>query len=272
MSHTIYIVSDLHTERMGSATWEQTVIDSISRPFQEDNRGQNILLLAGDIGDPLASSIRYNHVLSTASNAYDKVFVVSGNHEYYSTSAMHMMDSQITCIQAMTEVEEKIRDICSHYPNVSYLQKDVVEYEGIRFLGCTLWTSAFPWLSHYINDNRMIHGFNDRELQRLHDDHVTWLQDKLEKTSLPNVVVTHHLPTYRMISEKFSSSILNPLFASNSDWLMAHATLWACGHSHGKKQVKVRGCQCILNPLGYPIEKTGFDGPVAYSIPSCQEK
>ncbi|CAH6420379.1 Hypothetical protein HVR_LOCUS1177 [uncultured virus] len=73
------------------------------------------------------------------------------------------------------------------------------------------------------------------------------------------VVITHHLPSYKLIDGKYADNPLNSFFANHLDELVAKADIWCCGHSHSSAQAIVGTCRCYLNPVGYSGESTGFN-------------
>jgi hypothetical protein len=164
----------------------------------------------------------------------------------------------------MSDVEALVRDTLAHkgLTNVHLLQKASVVLEGIRFVGATLWTAiAEGSAGSRINDFRKILGdegrvFTVSDMSALHDDHAAFLQSELQTSSPhPTVVITHHLPTWSMIADKYVGDPMNNAFASSVlDTLLVVPRAWICGHSHSPVRKTVRGCECILHPWGYPGE------------------
>ena len=87
----------------------------ISDIHLEKNHIRNIkadkpnIILAGDIGYPFESS--YQTFIHEMAYKFEKVFVISGNHEYDG-------------FKNISIVENKIKNICNMRRNVHYLQKD----------------------------------------------------------------------------------------------------------------------------------------------------
>jgi hypothetical protein len=79
---------------------------------------------------------------------------------------------------------------------------------------------------------------------------------KSQDTTRKILVVTHHMPSYSLISEKFKGSALNCCFASNCDNLMTLPQVkgWIYGHTHDVSVKLHRGCICAVNTFGYPHE------------------
>mgnify|MGYP000007494142 CR=1 FL=1 len=95
----LQIESDLHLEKKFDRKLKA------KKPF---------LLLAGDIGYPFDKD--YEDFISESSYFFNKVFVLSGNHEYDSL----FYDK----INGVRDTENKIKSICDKRNNVFYLQKD----------------------------------------------------------------------------------------------------------------------------------------------------
>lgn len=247
----IRVVSDVHTE---------------FNHFRPDGKYLNlppndcdILIIAGDVGQAddqgRDGTDRYIEFLKQLSE-YKKVIIIAGNHEYYNGRKPHIVD-------------EAIREIISGFPNIVFLQKDSVVISGIRFLGCTLWSKPDPVLFRSFSDKRDIQ-FSCEEYDNLHTDHLAWLESQLtdELLHIPTVVITHHLPTYKLVGEKFKGSPYNCFFASECDHLVSRANYWFCGHTHTFADKTIGGCRCIVNPYGYPHERgmIGYDPSLTITV------
>ena len=91
---------------------------------------------------------------------------------------------------------------------------------------------------------------------QIHRERREWLRRMLgEPVPGPTVVVTHHAPSDRSISTKYSGDTLNAAFASDLTDLMGPAVLWIHGHMHNSSDYIERGTRVICNPRGYmPFE------------------
>jgi hypothetical protein len=71
-------------------------------------------------------------------------------------------------------------------------------------------------------------------------------------------MITHHLPSYDLIDEKYKTVNLNSVnqcFASNTDNLIKEPIiLWIFGHTHQPTEKIINGIKCVANPIGYPNE------------------
>lgn len=210
------------------------------------------LLLAGDIGDPSKSLFTkfFHHV----SNTFEKVFYVAGNHEYYNTQR-----------RTMKETDQLISEKISVFPNVHFLNNQYHDFPYVRVVGSTLWTDV-PNNTPLINDNYRIYVDKDELLslektRDLHRGSVQFLKKTINESPHPVVVLTHHLPSQKMVAPRYKGSPYNPHFASSLDDLFRPPVkIWVCGHSHGFKEEFINGIPCVLNAVGYPLEHDEYKG------------
>lgn len=236
----LHLISDMHCEFSGNK----------SLSYLQPPDSNTVLILAGDIGYPTVST--YEKILQTASTVYAKIFIVSGNHEYYRSRDNMTPD----------KIDQYIKNLCEKFTNVHFLQCDSFVYNRVRFLGCTLWSPGEQRLVNRMNDYSKIPYFTLAKSQELHEQHLAWLQtelgtgsDEYDKT----VVITHHLPTYDLICNEYLDHPLNVFFASHNEDLVSKADYWLCGHTHKAQHVQVGKCECYVNPIGYPGENTNFN-------------
>lgn len=116
----LYYVSDLHLE-MRSDKWGRK---ALIVPESKDER--NFLALCGDIGSPFHPN--YRDLLAQHSALFERIFVITGNHEYYvSNSKQH----------TMADVNAKLQQVVSEFPNVDFLNVSCVEIDETKIIGCT---------------------------------------------------------------------------------------------------------------------------------------
>ncbi|OIJ44499.1 metallophosphoesterase [Massilia timonae] len=245
----LLVLSDLHLE-----VWRDHVprIDvSISRP--------DVVILAGDI-----------HTKSRAPSWAAEIFsglpvvYVAGNHEFYG--------------EAIEKTGESIASECFRYPNVHFLDCGEYVYEGVRFLGATLWTdfalfspdrkwSAMLDARTAMNDYQRIkvatagyRKLHPQDTARLHTAQRAWLQKKLgEPFTGRTVVVTHMAPSMRSVAPEYVADPVSAAFASNLDDLIVKANVWIHGHTHCSFDYEVEGCRVVANPLGYRMRNNGAE-------------
>ena len=113
----IQVMSDLHLESRHEGL-----------PVIE--RAAPVLALLGDIGYASAGEEgeKLRQFLLAQTEAFDHVILVAGNHEYYGTSE----EDGVAWLRAL----------CEEVPrnNLHFLDRDEMELQGVRILGCTMWT------------------------------------------------------------------------------------------------------------------------------------
>lgn len=229
-----------------------------------------VLALAGDIGSPYRRE--YRDFLAYCSKFWDRVFVVAGNHEFYNKRPVKPAHKSYTVSQMLAT----IRSHAAEFRNVHFLERDRVDYGGVAFLGCTLWTDTS--VNHDLARSAMtdykvitVDGVSaimpEQTTEWHHRDHA-WLAEGLATCAdagTPAVVLTHHLPSYAFVAARYATSPINFCFASRCDDLLhPPVRAWIAGHTHAAVHRHwtfeggevVHGC---VNPTGYPGEEgTGY--------------
>jgi Icc-related predicted phosphoesterase len=232
----IQIASDLHLEYFEKKFPGYRAIE----PADAD-----LLVLAGDIH-------RHIKAVDTFHDWPVPVVYVSGNHElYYGANVL--------------ETVEQLRK-CAINSNVHYLEMNDVVLQGVRFLGCCLWTDyrlfhgmkslAMREAEQCLKDHQLISTgkgtFTAAEAERLHKQSRRWLERKLaEPFTGKTVVVTHHAPHPRSIHPRFIGNLLNASFVSDLTPLVEMADLWIHGHVHDSFDYVVGRTRVVANPRGY---------------------
>jgi hypothetical protein len=219
-----------------------------------------ILVLAGDIGYPTLPL--YWEFLTNVSRDFEHVILVPGNHEYYHSNTQIYKKR----ILSISKMDELIQGQLHHLglTNVHFLQKSEIVLNNIRFVGATLW-SHIPQehateVATSMADFRR--SFSDAgtlqisDVNTLHADHVAYLKHALHtETNLKTVVITHHMPSFRLVAPQFEGSHINCAFASSVlEDLSQKPDFWICGHSHCRTDVTLDGTRVIMNAVGYPDE------------------
>lgn len=274
----LYILSDLHIDRMRNP-------DTFFQPSPEALAVADIIVLAGDIADGDEDTPeKCGPAIRWARNSFPgkPIVMVLGNQEFYG--------QEFAQLDAYREDARRL--------DVHLLERDEVIVNGIRFLGCTLWTDmriAAPSLASLevsmeavesgVQDYGAIYRLEDdldnpgqrkrRPLtaldttQEFHRNH-RWLLEALRtRHDGKTVVLTHHAPSPASIPDSLRGDPFNPARASNLQWLMSqaqgrssfersHIDLWVHGHIHAKSDYQIGSTRIICNPKGYPGEDTGF--------------
>ena len=225
-----------------------------------DATDADVLLLCGDIGPPYLGS--YDKFLAECSQAYSHVVIIAGNHEYYQFKNPDKWTIERT--------DMEINNIVAKYTNVTYLNNSSYKLnDEYIILGTILWTNI-PKHMHIeaqmsMNDYRYIYTESSKAIpsitSSLHDTNIKWLRKELEQNSDRKIIImTHHLPSYKMINKKFKDYPLNCCFANADDDVLSGSNVKFCfsGHSHSNTDVVINDCRCIINPHGYRGENPGF--------------
>lgn len=245
----VYLISDLHTE-FGN--------DPPPPPHDID-----VVILAGDMAKGLKC-------LDVA-QFYRKqtgvpVIVLAGNHEYYKHDIKKMLPL--------------LREAAETLDGVHFLECDTLEWNNVRFLGCTLWsnfalygetTSAFHQnlARQYVNDFRLIRcghrAFTPADAVQRFRTSYAWLDSEL---AIPfagkTVVVTHFAPHPATIHDDYrgtSPDPITPCFTSDCSALMRTYPMvaWLYGHTHNSVDVVVESnVRLVSNQYGYPRERASY--------------
>jgi Icc-related predicted phosphoesterase len=270
----ISLVSDLHLE-FG---------------YQELPGGE-VLILAGDIAE--ARSIQRHHhetkLVSDSPNEkyrcseffaheckkYDRVFYVMGNHEHYHGK---FRDTYDTLKYMMPD-------------NVTLLEDEALEYNGVLFLGATLWTDLNrrnPITAYHLKD-----GMNDYHVimhrsdgpntsyNKLRPEYTCGVHEKTlqyfqivlsENRDKPVVVITHHAPSFESVDDKYRHDYhMNGGYASDlSEWVLNNENIkyWVHGHMHNPVDYMIGNTRVLSNPRGYVgyEDNNGFDPNFNFEI------
>lgn len=211
----LHVLSDLHLE-FGPITIPAVNAD--------------VVILAGDIHPGLKS-------LQWARSTFpdSEIVFVAGNHEYYR--------------HALPDLTDKLIKVGSEL-GIHVLHNDSVVIDGVRFLGCTLWSDfmlqgitnpALPVSDAGLNDYKKIRvtpgyrKFRPVDAAALHAKSRRWLQHMVAMGATENaVVVTHHAPSMRSVRPGLQDEPSSAAYASHLDDFVAEtrARLWIHGHTH----------------------------------------
>jgi predicted phosphodiesterase len=268
----ITLVSDLHLDVSGYM----------------DMPGGEVLILAGDIFEAkeLRKEFHQTKVLDREPGAfpcYDfvnyvlpkfkKVFYVIGNHEHYHGKFW----------KTKAELESLMP------PNVTILENQVEVYEGVLFVGATLWTDmnkgdplTLASMSTYMNDYKAItyhypqynayHKMRPADTVKMHIESKRYIEEKAqEHPDLPVVVITHMGPTHESVNEKYKGELSNGAYVSDLSNLILdneNIKFWVHGHVHDPVDYSVGWCRVLCNPRGYlPWEgNNGFDPAFTFEV------
>ena len=254
--------SDVHAEFRAT---DRKFIASLDERIVVGPRGAapSCLLLAGDIGWP--RHLVYREFLARVAARFDHVFLVAGNHEYYQAGCGGDNRPRKTMMPAdrvMTMIENEIRAVTHKLASVVFLKDAHFDIPGtdVAVYGTTMWSDVAiadeRYVEEHIGDYACIPGFTVGYGRRLFAESRTKLGaflDACERDGKRAVVLTHHLPSYDLISAKYANERGNSAFASDLRDLADRPCVaaWVAGHTHAPCE---RG-KFHVNPIGYPSEE-----------------
>jgi 3',5'-cyclic AMP phosphodiesterase CpdA len=223
----IQIVSDLHLE---------------FGPLELPVEGADVLIAAGDIALGL-EGFQWLEQFSIP------VIYVAGNHEYWG--------------QDLAGLTAALADR-SGAGDIHFLENRAVVLDGVRFLGCTLWTdfnacdeAAMDELRFIMNDFRYVTRggrlMRPDDLVELNLASRAWLAETLASPyEGKTVVVTHHAPLMRswyygrhgVVQYAYCNDLCELMRSGPVD-------LWVHGHVHESFDYEDCGVRVVCNPRGY---------------------
>jgi predicted phosphodiesterase len=243
----------------------------------------DVLVLAGDIGDPFCKGNYYQKFLEACTYLADNVLLVAGNHEYYSTASLQKFSSFNRF--SMSQTVTKIQHICDtinqtnaalapYRGRVRFLENSIFHYRNqqentsIRFVGATLWSNIDieheSFVKRHINDYHLILNFTPSLSRELFKTSQKFINDSLEETKSEDsdcsvIVITHHAPTKRGVWNPVydSNPILSSAFGSQFKFTTAYRPdYWIFGHTHYdcRHFSEELGCNLLSNQVGYVSE------------------
>lgn len=251
----LLIISDLHLE------W-----GSFELPNDIDF---DVLIFAGDLTNDGLKSARW--VSRSSVNKGRPTIFVPGNHEYYRE---HM--------QAVNKGMKLVAQSRSQ-GLVHVLNPGEVIIDGVRFLGCTLWTDfelpiagqsdaaqAMNDASRLMNDfqtitlntlgNKRRQLFKPSDAREQHRVDRAWLLERLkEPFAGQTVVITHHAPSLQSVAKEHHYDRLSACYASALPAEFFEVpVLWAHGHMHASLDYHQESCRVVCNPRGYRNSLYGY--------------
>lgn len=226
----------------------------------------DVLVLAGDIGEGLEGI----DFARTFSDQATDIVIVAGNHEYYGSTLQKM--------------QAKMRDHAAQFPNIHFLENDIVEINDWTFIGSTAWTDFragdkgqplnlihakglskgtglrdYEQIKWYERASQRYRKIMPTDVLKMNADAHLYIFGQLrDRDPQKCIVITHHAPTEMSIHPKFERDPLNPCYASRwgNDIAYHGPKIWFHGHTHEPADYEVGDTRVLCWPIGYPHENT----------------
>lgn len=252
----IGLISDLHIEYYKGRP---------RKLIKEIDNDYDVMFLAGDIA-------KYNEITSVIARTIPKkkgrslkIFYVAGNHEYYRANK-----SVIKCNahirHSINYYNEKNENNHRVYFMNNNCERITINGNQIRVIGATLWTNfgLYNNQKEYLLDNTPFNDYNfisghnsylltKNEKLNYFNQSIKYFKNKLDKPfNGKTFVLTHHLPSMKVVDKRYEGIQSNVEFASNLDYLFgSNLDYWMFGHTHSSSNINVRGTQLLCNPMGH---------------------
>ncbi|MDO9519354.1 MAG: metallophosphoesterase [Pseudohongiella sp.] len=222
-------------------------------PFDPPEENADVVVLAGDIHVGV-KGIEW----AINQNFGCPVLYVLGNHEYYGQSYPSLIGKAKAAAAGTT---------------IHVLENESVEIDGIRFHGVTLWTDfellgdaplAGFHCQQVMNDYKKIRKepsyskVRSMDLAAIHQHSKAWLRRSLQTSnSKKDVVISHHAPSIKSVSEMYWDDMTSAAYASNLESFITQLQpdYWFHGHTHSSNDYEVGNCRIVCNPRGYKGEE-----------------
>ena len=230
----IKLISDLHVDCQRDAG--KSLIESIP------NSDHDLTIIAGDLCEGGDTDF-YFDTIAKLSDHFKEILLVNGNHEYWGGYA--------------NAVDQDIDQTISCFNNVIRLKPGFPEkFQGISIHGGTLWFDDSPgWeeTKRGFPDFSRIGNFVPWVFNE-HQKFIKMFEDGLVQEG--DIVVSHHLPSFKCVHPEYAGSRINRFFANNMDKYIAQykPSHWLFGHTHHSIDMMLDNTHAMCNPHGYPGE------------------
>ncbi len=234
----IQYASDLHLEFADNGSY----LKRNPMPVMGD-----VLVLAGDIGYLGDENYSKHTFWDWASKNYQQVIACMGNHEFYKyydiatlndgycLEIRHNVHSYYNGIVNIDDTDIILSTLWAYIPlkEAYYTERVVSDFHRILYNGDPLTFAQF-----------------NKECEKCTD----FIIDAVASSDAKHkIVVTHHVPSFRMQNPKFAHSMANGAFTVElGNYIIdSGVEYWIYGHSHYNVDIRIGGTQCVSNQLGY---------------------
>ncbi len=215
-----------------------------------------IAAMIDSMGRRQETAQRFRDFLKRCSEAFPHVVYVAGNHEFYHGKFHGSL--------------EDLRNECSKFPNVYFMENDCRKIGDVTFIGCTLWTDMNkfdPLTLHAVAD--MMNDYNiiredSKGYTKLRPAHTAarhrrsmeYIRTVIEgKFDEKFAVVGHMAPSRMSTHPKYANeTIMNGAYSSDlSEFILDHPQIkvWTHGHTHHNFDYMIGSTRIVCNPRGY---------------------
>ena len=266
------LISDVHVDFGG---WDPDILASVPRDMP--------IVVAGDIHNDVDHACAW---LTELRGRFDHVAWVPGNHDFYNmgfhTTRLYTPGSPPS--------PRTVQDIYGFYQEFSdrgdivFLHHKTWVHQGMRFVGSTGWhnfQAGVPYtrsqqVQCYVDNMSDAHYITwagsdpIREIETSALADAIYIENQVNASVEPVVVVTHHVPHAHLLSSKPHNPLwtqLNGSFANTHLQHISHKKIqaWCFGHTHERQDRVIDGCRYINNARGYPRENSRWQ-PVIIDV------
>jgi len=211
--------------------------------YKVRNVDADVILIAGDSCEGWAAANMYEYMCR---EGYQVIFV-AGNHEYYGKKFSEVNDYW-----------KRMQDRCNG--NFHFLNNEVLELGGFRFVGTTLWSEIPPQnemiVKETMSDYTWIYFKNMRDpvlpyqINELHREAKTFLENNLQQG---DILMLHHAPSWASVPEKYVEDPVTCAYVGDIESLILERKpkLVQHGHLHSSVDYMIGDTRVIANPRGY---------------------
>jgi predicted phosphodiesterase len=245
MSFKLKLLSDMHHEHHKdylSGGYISTLPNDV-----------DVLVLAGDIGS--------KHILPSVLRQYcDKfkeVVYVAGNHCHWDNSVQGLASMMTTITNS----------------NFHWLHNSSWTYNNQVFHGTTLWFDELSQATLQLTSVRTkkykagtVHWpdfeFVEGGSTVIYEEFKKAKEYLIQNVKEGDIVVTHHMPSYKCVSPKYFGDPYNPFFVGDVEEVIINnkPKLWLYGHTHIPNDFTLQDTRLIVNCRGYPSERNFENG------------
>jgi hypothetical protein len=255
------LASDIHTEMNAPEDMGQFVAKVLPQLPDDKN---TVLIIACDLGS-MHHPDRIAEFIDLVAPRFEQVLYVLGNHEYYFGDLNTTKDALLALIDHNRNLL-----VADDYESIM-LQDHMVHM-------CTLWTDYDG--ENYTSMRDAAEGMNDYRLIRngkyiarpdnmltVHKMALAHLNNRVEPG---DIVITHHLPSFKSVPEAYWGQRVNGAYATNleSFILDKKPAIWCHGHTHDAFDYKIGDTRILCNPHGYgnQYKKNGYNPNLVFEL------